>query len=108
MNICEARQLIVAPASRARFRIRSDIRCIHLSGEALEDVHVLPRAQRLRQYGRVVRCPIVLCMATHAVSYVPDQVLAPRQACRRALELPRRERARPFLRAEQASGHGGA
>jgi hypothetical protein len=55
-----------------------------------------------------VRCPIVLCMATHAVSYVPDQVLAPRQACRRALELPRRERARPFLRAEQASGHGGA
>ena len=33
-------------------------------------------AQRLRQYGRVVRCPIVLRMAPHAIRYIQDQVLA--------------------------------
>ena len=64
------RQLIVAPVARARFRIRSDIRRIHFSGKALKDVHVLARAERVRQNGRIVRGPIVLRVAIHAVLHV--------------------------------------
>jgi hypothetical protein len=63
--------------------------------KTLEEVHILIRAERVRQNGRIVRCPIMLGMASHAVCYVPNEVLTPRQARRRASELPRRQRARP-------------
>ena len=39
---------------------------------------------------------IWLSVRAHAVGYIPDQVLAPCQACWRALEFPRRECARPW------------
>ena len=90
-----ARQLVVGPFACARFRIGSDVRRIHLSGETLQHIHVLARAERVGQNRRIVRSPVVLRVATHAVCHVPDEVLAARQARRRALKFPRRERARP-------------
>ena len=49
-------------------------------------------------FGRTgASCAVQSCsrVAIHAVGYVPDEVFAARQARRRALELSRRERARP-------------
>ena len=69
-------QLIVAPTPRARSGIWSDIRRVHLSGKALEYIHVLVRAVRFRKHGRIVRCPVVFCVASHAIDYITYQILA--------------------------------
>src|SRR5579863_7970282 len=81
-----ARQLIVAPAPRTGFVIRGDIRRIHLSGETFQDIHVLARAEGSREYGCVVFCPVVFRVASHAIAYISDQVLAASQAFWRALK----------------------
>jgi hypothetical protein len=90
-----ARQLVVAPIARAGFWIRGVIRRINLSRETLEDAHVLACAERLRQNGRMVRCPVMLRVTTHALGYALGQVFAPRQARRGALEPPRCEDPQP-------------
>src|SRR5215472_15481452 len=84
-------QLIVAPIPHYCFRIASDIGSVHLPRETLEHIHVLARAEGFREQRRIMRCPVVFCVAPRAVTYIQDQVLAASQALRRGLKLPCRE-----------------
>src|SRR5271155_5338413 len=89
------RELIVCPVTSARFRIGSDIRRKHLSGEALKNRHVLASAERVRQNGCISGRPVVLRVAPRAVCHSIEEIFTAGYACRRALKSPRRQRARP-------------
>ena len=77
-----AAQLVVGPVADAGFWVGSDIRGIYLPGEVSQEVHVLARAERIRHERRVVRRPVVLRVAVHAVGHVLDQI------CRRVPGVP--------------------
>src|SRR5262249_16920356 len=103
------RQFIVCPVAGACLRIRGDVRRVHLSGEALQQVHVLARAQCSGQDRCLWVRPVMLCMATHAVGYMVHQIIAARQPRWRAVELPCRQlpRPRPDERSPADGGRNG-
>src|SRR5215472_12522078 len=89
------RQLIVCPIAGAGLWIRGYVRRVHLSGKALQEVHVLARAQRPGQDRRFPVRPVMLRMASHAVDHMIHQISSARQPCWRVVELPCRQRPRP-------------